>query len=288
MQNLKNMRKTLYLAQKLQAYLNASDAFTEVMQLKGKPFRDVPGRKTIQVQLGGASYFVKQHFGVGWKEIFKNIFSFKIPIISAQTEKTAIEKLNAIGIATTPLVGFGERGCNPATLQSFIITEDLGNIISLEDLCSDWKNNPPPIGLKRVLIIAVAKLARQLHENGLNHRDFYLCHLCVDAALLEGDQFKNAGYPYSAIKLYLIDLHRMLMHRQPNFKSNMKDIAALYFSALGIGLLPRDLLRFKFYYQYDDVHFWQQVEARATKLHARFHSDKFQQKLASEKALLNK
>lgn len=282
------MRKSVYLAQKLQAYLKGSDVFAEVMQLKGKPFRDVPGRKTIQVTLGDASYFVKQHFGVGWQEIFKNMLSLKMPIISARTEKLAIEKLNAIGIATTPLVGFGERGCNPASLQSFIITEDLGNIISLEDLCADWKNQPPPIALKRALVIAVAKLAHILHTNGLNHRDFYLCHLCLDTALLEDEQFKMAGYPHSAIKLYLIDLHRMLMHRQPDFKSNMKDIAALYFSALDIGLKPRDLLRFKFYYQKNDVNFWQQVETRATKLNARFHSDKFQQKLASEKALLRK
>lgn len=282
------MRKSVYLAQKLQAYLKGPDVFAEVMQLQGKPFRDVPGRKTIQIKLGDASYFVKQHFGVGWKEIFKNILSFKIPIVSARTEKLAIEKLNAIGIATTPLVGFGECGYNPARLQSFIITEDLGAILSLEDLCIEWKNNPPPIALKRALIIAVAKLAKKLHTNGLNHRDFYLCHLCLDAALLEDNQFKNAGYPHAAIKLYLIDLHRMLIHHKPNSKSNMKDIAALYFSAKDIGLTPRDLLRFQFYYRHNDAHFWQQVTFRAAKLYARFHSDKFQQKLAIEKASVSK
>src|SRR5690606_41125279 len=49
------------------------DPFDSIMQLHGEVFRDVPGRKTIRVRIGGKCYFVKQHFGVGWREIFKNL-----------------------------------------------------------------------------------------------------------------------------------------------------------------------------------------------------------------------
>lgn len=251
------------------------DAFEEIMHLEGCVFRDVPGRKTIKVALGEHSYFVKQHFGVGWVEIFKNLISFKMPVVSAITEVHAIQKVASLGIATTPLVAYGQRGRNPARLQSFVMTEDLGDITSLEDVCADWKDSPPEAAFKRKLIMATAKLAKTIHENGLNHRDFYLCHLCLDNS-------------YSAnIKLYLIDLHRVLIHRTPSKKANMKDIAALYFSSMDAGLTSRDYLRFKRHYQKQNSAFWLQVEKRAQKLYTKFKSQKFQDKLEAERTKLN-
>lgn len=276
----------LSISSEITGYFKSDDVFNEVMQLQGKAFRDVPGRKTIQVKLGSNSYFIKQHFGVGWREIFKNLISFKLPIVSAKTEKQAIEKLDSIGIATTPLVGFGARGCNPANLQSFLITKDLGNIVSLEDLCAGWKTAPPTAKFKRNLIIAVAELARNLHSNGLNHRDFYICHICLDA-----DRLSEYAAGGTVIQPYLIDLHRMLIHKHPHNYDNMKDIAALYFSSLDMGFTARDYLRFKHYYSLDfdsiSPAFWQQVISRADKLYAKFHSDKFQQRLAVERAALD-
>ncbi len=272
--------ETVEISDDIAQYLDKHDPFRNVMGMQGKAFRDVPGRKTIQVRLGANSYFIKQHFGVGWGEIFKNLLSLKLPILSAMTEVNAIHKLVELGIATTPLVSYGVKGCNPAKLQSFIITEDLGNIVSLEDLCVNWKANPPSEQFKRQLIVAVAKIARKLHENGINHRDFYICHLCLDANLLAQNQ----------IKLYLIDLHRVLIHRKMSVNDNMKDIAALYFSSMDIGLTARDILRFKKHYlreaERPDNDFWLNVENRANKLYAKFHSDKFQQRLSVEKSAI--
>jgi hypothetical protein len=219
---------------------------------------------------------------VGWAEIFKNLLTLKLPILSAKTEKLAIVKLNEIGISTTPLVGFGERGCTPANLQSFLITKDLGDIISLEDLCADWKVNTPNANFKSKQTLEVAQLARTLHIKGLNHRDFYICHICLDSKILNNGQ----------IKLYLIDLHRMVIHKTPNVRGNMKDIAALYFSSMDMGFTPRDYLRFKHYYsqglQFAEVAFWQKVVNRANKLYTKFHSAKFQQRLVVEQAALKK
>lgn len=268
-----HLRKALGNGQK-------SDTFEEAMQLQGKAFRDVPGRKTSQVTLLGKQYFIKQHFGVGWREIFKNILSFKKPILGAMTEVHAIQKIDSLGIATTSLVAYGQRGNNPANLQSFVMTEDLGDIISLEDLCADWKNNPPDAKFKRKLIVATAKLAKTIHENGVNHRDFYLCHLCLDAQDVNQRDLTK-------INLYLIDLHRVLIHNSPSIKANMKDIAALYFSSMDVGLTARDYLRFKMYYQRQSNDFWRAVEARATKLYTKFNSDKFQKKLAVERTKLH-
>lgn len=279
---MKYMQRTdLLMPPEIEKHLPPGDPFTQVMTMSGRAFRDVPGRKTVQIALDGNSYFLKQHFGVGWGEILKNLLTFKRPIVSAKTEMQAIRKLDEIGIATTPLVAFGERGRNPATLQSFLMTRDLGNIVSLEELCAGWTQQAPTLAFKRQLIIAVATLSRKLHQSGMNHRDFYLCHLCLDGEAL----------PAGGIHLYLIDLHRMRMHGQPHIEDNMKDIAALYFSSMDVGLTARDYLRFKHYYSRDAKYvsrqFWQRVRVRADKLYAKFHSDKFQNRLKLEKSALN-
>lgn len=249
------------------ALLPAGDVFENVMAMQGEVFRDVPGRKTIKVNLGGESYFIKQHFGVGWKEIFKNLLTLRLPILGADTEWRAIHKLNELGIATTPAVAYASRGCNPARHRSFVVTRDLGGIISLEDFCRDWKTAPPQAGFKRRLIIAVADIARNLHDQGLNHRDFYICHLCLDEArLTQGD-----------ILLYLLDLHRVGIRDEIERAARMKDVAALYFSAMDTGLNRRDYLRFIRHYRgslrtlQDDVGFWLQVQERAKKLYHKFH-----------------
>ncbi len=258
--------------------LFGQDAFAEMMQMQGKVFREVRGRKTIQVNLGGESYFIKQHFGVGWGEIVKSFLSFKQPILGALTEVKAIQKLTEIGIATTPLVGYGVRGRNPATQQSFIITQDLGDIFSLEDLCADWKDSPPDASFKSRLMIAMAQLAARLHGAGLCHRDFYLCHLAL----------KRIEFSQGELNLILIDLHRMLINQSSDGGAVMKDIAGLYFSAMDCGFTVEDWALFKQHYLSQTADFWIRVEARANQLYTKFHSDKFQKRLVAEKAALGK
>ena len=253
---------------KIQSLLPSGDAFSRIMQMDGEVYRDMPGRRTIRVLLGGQHYFIKQHFGVGWREVFKNLLTLRVPIVSALTEWKAIKRLNQLGIPTTPAVAYGCRGNSPANLRSFVMTEDLGDIVSLETLCADWQKNPPDARFKRRLILAVAQIARTLHDNGLNHRDFYLCHFCLDKKLLALDK----------IHLYLIDLHRVGIRPVISSSARMKDIAGLYFSALNIGLTQRDCLRFLHAYVgslHDaltgDGRFLQRVDNRTRKLYYKFH-----------------
>jgi heptose I phosphotransferase len=249
-------------------HLPAGDAFAHIMRLQGEVFRDVVGRQTIRVTLGGNSYFVKQHFGVGWGEIVKNLLTGRLPILGAETEWRAIHCLDELGIPTTPAVAYARRGRNPARQQSFVITHDLGDIVSLETLCADWKSNPPDANFKRRLILAVAEIARKLHDNGLNHRDFYICHFCLDRVRMTQGE----------ILLYLLDLHRVGINDAISPVARMKDIAALYFSALDIGLTRRDCLLFAKHYRgrlrntlRSEQAFWKQVDNRARKLFEKFH-----------------
>lgn len=260
----------------IQEHQHGDDAFDWLMQMDGKAYRLVKGRKTIQVSINARSYFIKQHFGVGWREIIKSLLSLKKPVLSALTEVYAIKKLVDIGIPTTPLVAYGQRGLNPAKIQSFVMTEDLGDIISLEALCADWADNPPPAAFKEMLIIELAKLSATLHGAGLCHRDYYLCHFVL----------KKETFQQGQLDLILIDLHRMLQNQASDSQAVMKDIAALMFSARDCGFVTEDWALFKAHYLPQSAAFWDKVEMRANKMYEKFHSQKFQQRLTAEKSAL--
>lgn len=212
--------------------------FDRVMNLDGEVFRSIARRRTLRLTLDGKGYFAKIHQGVGWKEIVKNLFQLRLPVLGARNEWRAIRRLDELGVATMTIAGFGERGVPPAWLQSFLITDELANTASLEDYCRSWPTDPPPVRLKRALIEKVANIAERLHNNGVNHRDFYICHF-----LLELD---SATAPYSPGKLVLslIDLHRVQLRSRTPRRWIVKDLAGLYFSSMDIGLTRRDLLRF--------------------------------------------
>lgn len=210
--------------------------FDQLMSIQGEIFRDKEGRRTLRFERGGRHFYIKQHFGVGWKEIFKNLIQFRPPILSAKTEWQAIQAVKKLGISTLEIVGYGRRGANPARQQSFLVTEELTEVESLESFCAPWEKNPPRFLLKLKLIQSVAQIAYALHQAGLNHRDFYLCHFLIKR-------------PYDAyFQLYLIDLHRMQRRKKIPVRWRIKDIAGLYFSSMDIGLTQKDLLRFLKYY----------------------------------------
>ncbi|WP_456448957.1 lipopolysaccharide core heptose(I) kinase RfaP [Thiolapillus sp.] len=209
----------------------------DAMEVKGRVYRNPPGanRRTLRFERDGQGYFLKLHWGVGWGEIFKNLFSLRLPVIGAGNEWRAIQRLESLGVETMRLEAWGEEGWNPARRRSFVVTRELENTISLEDYCASWKQSPPDPGLKRQLIGRVAAMTRQLHENGLNHRDLYICHF-----LLRQPWDGSAG----SLHLYLIDLHRVQQHRRLPRRWRVKDVGSLYFSAMDLGLTNRDRLRF--------------------------------------------
>ncbi|WP_081726677.1 lipopolysaccharide core heptose(I) kinase RfaP [Methylophilus sp. 5] len=248
-------------------YTPGINRFEDWMALQGEVFRAVKDRQTHKVTLNGESVFIKKHYGVGWGEILKNLFSLKWPVLGARNEWQAIHLLNKIGLATTPLLAYGERGWCPASKQSFVVTRDLGDIVTLETLCESWEKEPPPLQLKRQLIASVAALARRFHGHGMWHRDFYLCHFALQRSALAVPQ----------PQLHLMDLHRVEIHKQLPASKRLKDLAGLYFSALHIGLTQRDVLRFlKGYYQqplhqiFTQRHFLRAVARRAHELDAKF------------------
>ncbi|MDV7212095.1 lipopolysaccharide core heptose(I) kinase RfaP [Azotobacter beijerinckii] len=245
------------------------DAFAEVERLQGQVYRELEARRTLRTEVDGRGYFVKIHRGIGWGEILKNLLTARAPVLGAAREWTALKRLAEAGVPTMRAVAFGERGGNPARQHSFLITEELAPTLSLEDFCLDWPSRPPAPRLKRALIAEVARLTAAMHCAGVNHRDCYLCHF-----LLHTDRPIEPG----GLHLSLIDLHRAQTRTRTPRRWRDKDLAALYFSALDIGLTRRDKLRFlRGYFRqplrrilHEETRLIVRLEAQAGRLLARF------------------
>ena len=275
------------------------------------------GRRTVSFSHNGERYYLKIHDGVGWKEIGKNLTSLRLPVLGAENEWKGVHHLRRqtllqnLGLNTLNIAGYGTRERrfwtilnNPAKRQSLIVTDEIPEAISLEDLFKDklfWGRNankiPIKICFKRWLIEQLAQTARVLHNSGANHRDFYLSHF-----LLQRTKESHEPTPDNS-SLFLIDLHRMQIHK-PRWTAwikailqgalklqrphppesvtprrwKMRDVSGLHYSSMDLGLTKRDLIRFISTYenisnrqvleilQANDG-FWRDVRSRAQNLY---------------------
>jgi heptose I phosphotransferase len=264
------MADALWLDEPFKSAWQGKDPFVEAEKLGGEVFRELDGRTTFRFDFQGESFFMKIHRGIGWREILKNLISLRLPILGATNEYRAIRKCTQVGVETMTAVGFGRRGSDPARQHSFVITRDLSNTISLEDLCKDWPENPPSDAMRVALVERVAVMARRLHGAGMNHRDFYLCHFLLNKNWLKDPQ----QHP---LNLHLIDLHRVQFRDKVPFRWQVKDLGGLLFSAMDIGLTDRDRQLFvEAYTGLDqaqtckkDARLWRAVQQNADKLYAK-------------------
>lgn len=214
---------------------HGKDAFEEVKKLDGEVFRELETRRTLRFEAAGKSYFLKWHRGTTLKEIVKNLLSLRAPVLGADREWHAIHRLHRLGVDTMCGVGFGEKGLNPLTRTSFIITEDLTPTVSLEDYCADWATNPPDARVKRMIIRRVAEMVRRMHSGGINHRDCYICHFLLHLPFNGREE---------DLKISVIDLHRAQIRAKVPRRWRDKDLIGLYFSSMNIGLTRQDIYHF--------------------------------------------
>jgi len=245
------------------------DPFDEVDRLEGEVFRRVKSRKTLRFTVNGRGYFAKVHYGIGWREIAKDLLQFKRPVLGAGNEWAALNLLSHLGLETMTPVAFGQKNANPARRHSFIVTKELTDTVSLEEFCADWVSAPPAFCLRKKLIQRVASMVRTMHRHGLNHRDCYICHFHLavppDGMPVDPDD----------LHLHVIDLHRAQIRRRVPTRWIVKDLAGLYFSAMDIGLTRTDCLRFMTMYEQKPLReilqtrrrFWQRVARSAVALY---------------------
>jgi len=157
---------------------------------------------------------------------------------SAWREARFAMRLTRLGVPTIRLAAFGEKMVGPWEKASFMMSEEVPGE-SLEKLADrvHMGQAPAPPWEDRVEIIRqLAVIAALLHHHGLFHRDLYLSHVFWS---------RNAD---GGIVLWLIDLARMLQKPVCRRRWQVKDLAALHYSAPA-GLVTRaDRLRFLYYY----------------------------------------
>lgn len=241
----------------------------QLCSLDGQEYKRIQNRRTFRIERAGRGYFIKCHHGVGWREIFKNLTAFKLPVLGAMNEWLAIQRLQALGVETMRPVAVGREGWDPAAQDSLLVTEELSDCTSLEDYLRPGSGEPIGPRQRRLLIRRLAQVARRLHDNGVNHRDFYLCHFLIRLPWDGSEQ---------GLHLYLIDLHRVQRRARTPRRWVVKDVGSLWFSAreLELPLTRTDRLRFVRHYRDGplreslarDETFWRQVRRRADALYA--------------------
>ena len=258
----------------------------------------VASRRIFKFERAGKHFYMKAHYGVGWGEIFKNLLQLKLPVLGAENEWLAIRAFAepSVNISTTPLAAWGKQGWNPAKQRSFIITDAIEQTEDLEHWLpqlQQHQDKKQALRLKRAVLTEVAGIARRLHGNGMNHRDFYLCHFRIAVP--------EQGLPDIAdIKLYLMDLHRVQRRSVAPHRWVVKDIAGLLFSALydsrELSLNRGDILRFIETYTgqpwrqalSDKKDFWQDVIKRILRTYKHDHGNKPALPVWIEHAMLDK
>lgn len=244
----------------------AASVFEALFALTGDVYRQTAHRRTLRCEIAGHGYFAKLHEGVGWREIAASWAVGKRPVIGAADEYRACSRLAEAGILAPRVAAFGACGGSPATHRSVVVCDALDGFVSLEEIANDWALNPKPTALKRRLLVAVADLAARMHAAGVFHRDFYLCHLLVNAAkLADGD-----------VELAVIDLHRAVVGAGAR-DARIRDLAALYYSAEAVPLARTDIARFVGAYTgrpparavRAQRRFWAAVRGRADRLRSR-------------------
>lgn len=228
----------LVVRPELKTVLEHVDAFDYLANLPGQSMREVASRSTKLVRIDGKPYYCKFHQGVGWREILKNLLIGRLAVVDASSERLASERLNAAGIESLAVAAFGRRGSNPATRESFLLTDPVSPALSLEALALCWQLNRPMPAVRRALIQRVARIARAMHSAGVNHRDFYLCHL-----LLQADSKLTVSTVDSA-RITIIDLHRAQCRTHVPTRYLIRDLAGLHYSAMELELSTTDKMRF--------------------------------------------
>ena len=226
----------LILREPFASMWRGKDAFEEVEKITGDVARALESRRTLRFEVDGKGYYLKLHHGISLKEVFKSLIRLRLPVLGADREWLACERLKAHGVGVMTPVAFGQKGLNPLRRTSFIITEEIAPSTALAWYCEQWRTTPPDFDVKQRILRRVASMVREMHACGINHRDCYLVHFLMNLPF-DGSE--------ESLKLSLIDLHRaQLRDTPPPTRWRDKDLIGLYYSSMTCGIRRTDRARF--------------------------------------------
>ncbi len=126
-------------------------------------------------------------------------------------------------------------------LTGFLAVEELHGMLPLHEaipLAAKALDARTFVRWKRGLTAELARLARELHQRKVFHKDLYFCHFYIPESLtrtLPSDWTNHA---------VMIDLHRLSRHTIGSVIWQVKDLAQLLFSSEVEGVTARDRVRF--------------------------------------------
>lgn len=216
------------------------ERFDCIIALEGETFREHKHRRTVKVDLDGRNWFLKVHGHTTWAEILKNALRLRWPTLDARPEVQAINRLTELGIPTMEIGGWGVRGRWPHRVESFLFTRSLEGFRHLDEVVREARqwSEVHKRRFHRAMIDEIAIVSRAMHTNGVNHRDYYLCHFMLP------DRDWAQWQPSDPLRLHVIDLHRAQVRRRAPWPAVAKDLSGLLFSALDADLSLTDLWRF--------------------------------------------
>lgn len=205
----------------------------------------VKERKTIRFSLHSGSSsleaYLKRHLPLSFYKLCSHLLKLSKP-------RTALDELENIvqfykaGLPTMVPILAGRRSTGIFRSESFLITKGISRCERL-DYFMPRVFFPPltkeKISQKRSLIKKLAKLTAKMHQAGLNHRDFYLCHILIDT-------FSTNDW-----KFFFVDLHRADIRKKVGRRWKIKDLAALNYSAPVPAITRADRIRFLKSYLHD-------------------------------------
>ena len=214
-------------------------SFDDFMRLEGMVVKSaVRERSTHRLDLQGVTVYLKKHFFPGIREILKNFLRFRFPS-GALNEWRALLAFHAHNIPTmTPICAGRKPLLWKFEKESFLLTDEVGEASRLDDFLKI--NGAVPcrgkvLETKKKILENLADITRRMHSAGINHRDYYLCHVLVD----------------NPERLYVIDLHRVNVRDKVGKRWRVKDLAALLFSSLEVPVTHGQ--RLAFYKRYMQV-----------------------------------
>jgi tRNA A-37 threonylcarbamoyl transferase component Bud32 len=145
------------------------------------------------------------------------------------------------GLPVPRILAAGETRSGP--LQSFLVVEELTGMLALHEaipLAAKQLSAREFETWKRGLVKELARLTRELHRRKAYHQDLYLCHFYI----LESDTLTpECHWPGRVV---MIDFHRLAVRPWARKYHQIKDLAQLLFSTVGVtGLTDRDAMRFR-------------------------------------------
>lgn len=124
-----------------------------------------PISRVIRVEVDGTNYFVKMYWGAG-KKLRRYVGRTRI-----RGEWENLKYFQQIGVATAPIVAYGQEYDRGVFKRGALITEELKGTEDLADLAAAGSPLLKDRAWVRQVADQVAGFARQLHAHGFVHTD---------------------------------------------------------------------------------------------------------------------